>query len=77
MESGSAIVSLVWVLTALSVIIVAARGVMKILRFHGLACEDYLMIISMVNSISLSIDSHQLTTILNRFSQWFMDRRPL
>lgn len=51
MESGSAILPFVWVLTALSGVIVTARAVMKILRFHGLAWEDCLMIISMVNSI--------------------------
>jgi hypothetical protein len=50
MESGLAIVCFVWVLTALSGAIVIARGVMKIIRFHGLAWEDYLMIVSMVSS---------------------------
>lgn len=34
----------------MSGVIVTARGVLKILRFHGLAWEDYLMIISMVSS---------------------------
>lgn len=51
-ELGSAVVGFGWVLTALSGVIVTARSVMKILRFHGLAWEDYLMILSMVNSTS-------------------------
>ncbi|KAI4716120.1 hypothetical protein E4T48_07683 [Aureobasidium sp. EXF-10727] len=51
MEPGSAIVCFVWVLTALSGIIVTARGVMKVLRFHGLAWEDYLMIVSMMLAV--------------------------
>jgi hypothetical protein len=49
MLPGSAIVGFVRVLTAISGGIVVARSVMKILRFHSLAWEDYLMIISMVN----------------------------
>lgn len=49
-DLATAVVSFGWVLTALSGVIVTARGVMKILRFHGLAWEDYLMILSMVNN---------------------------
>ena len=48
MVPGPAIVGFVWVLTAISGVIVVARSVMKIIRFHTLAWEDYLMIISMV-----------------------------
>ncbi|KAG9857106.1 hypothetical protein KCU98_g1177, partial [Aureobasidium melanogenum] len=50
-ELGSAVVGFGWVLTALSGVIVTARGVLKILRFHGLAWEDYLMIISMLLAV--------------------------
>ena len=49
MVPDSAIVGFVWVLTAISGVIVAARSVMKIIRFRTLAWEDYLMIISMVS----------------------------
>ncbi|KAK5999686.1 hypothetical protein QM012_005092 [Aureobasidium pullulans] len=57
MELGPAIVCFVWVLTALSGLIVIARGVMKILRFHGLAWEDFLMIISMILAIVYSVST--------------------
>jgi len=49
-------------LTALSGVIVTARAIMKILRFKGLACEDYLMIISMV----LAIVYGSSTTVMYR-----------
>lgn len=65
MEAGAGIVGFVWVLTAFSGGIVVARSVMKTIRFHGLAWEDYLMIISMVNTYTKSlgnISSHPLTT---------------
>lgn len=48
MVPDSAIVGFVWVLTAISGIIVVARSVMKVLRFRSLAWEDALMIISLV-----------------------------
>ncbi|KAH0344180.1 hypothetical protein KCU83_g8454, partial [Aureobasidium melanogenum] len=57
MELGSGVVCFVWVLTALSGVIVTARGVMKILRFHGLAWEDYLMIISMTLAVVYGISA--------------------
>lgn len=50
MEAGAGIVGFVWVLTAFSGGIVVARSVMKTIRFHGLAWEDYSMIISMVST---------------------------
>lgn len=74
MEAGAGIVGFVWVLTAFSSGIVVARSVMKTIRFHGLAWEDYLMIISMVSTYTKTpsnIPSHPLTTTFNSnsFSQ--------
>ncbi|KEQ68319.1 hypothetical protein M436DRAFT_58792 [Aureobasidium namibiae CBS 147.97] len=51
MVPDSAIVGFVWVLTAISGIIVVARSVMKFLRFRGLAWEDSLMIISLALAV--------------------------
>jgi hypothetical protein len=51
MEPGLPIVCFIWALTALSGAIVIARGIMKIIRFHGLAWEDYLMIVSLVSNL--------------------------
>ncbi|KAI4753625.1 hypothetical protein E4T52_14237 [Aureobasidium sp. EXF-3400] len=56
-ELGSAVVSFGWVLIALSGVIVTARGVLKILRFHGLAWEDYLMIISMLLAVVYGVST--------------------
>ncbi|KAI5274207.1 hypothetical protein E4T47_02664 [Aureobasidium subglaciale] len=52
MLTGSAIVGFVWVLTATSGAIVVARSVLKFVRFHSLAWEDYLMIISMALAVA-------------------------
>ncbi|KEQ68695.1 hypothetical protein M436DRAFT_10853, partial [Aureobasidium namibiae CBS 147.97] len=56
-ELGTAVVGFGWVLTTLSGVIVIARGVLKILRFHGLAWEDYLMILSMLLAIVYQVSS--------------------
>ncbi|KAG9670151.1 hypothetical protein KCU99_g6920, partial [Aureobasidium melanogenum] len=56
-ELGSAVVGFGWVLIALSGVIVTARGVLKILRFHGLAWEDYLMIISMLLAVVYGVST--------------------
>ncbi|THX03348.1 hypothetical protein D6D13_07721 [Aureobasidium pullulans] len=63
MEAGSGIVGFVWVLTAFSGGIVVARSVMKTIRFHGLAWEDYLMIISMLLAVVYGISSTLMYTI--------------
>ncbi|THY32788.1 hypothetical protein D6D01_02449 [Aureobasidium pullulans] len=63
MEAGAGIVGFVWVLTAFSGGIVVARSVMKTIRFHGLAWEDYLMIISMLLAVVYGISSTLMYTI--------------
>ncbi|TIA20830.1 hypothetical protein D6C81_04033 [Aureobasidium pullulans] len=63
MEAGAGIVGFVWVLTAFSGGIVVARSVMKTIRFHGLAWEDYLMIISMLLAVVYGISSTLMYTL--------------
>ncbi|THZ64115.1 hypothetical protein D6C85_08712 [Aureobasidium pullulans] len=62
MDSGSLIVSSVWVLTGFSCITVIARMAMKILRLRGLALEDLLMFVSMGLAVVYGIS----TTLLYR-----------
>ncbi|THX74060.1 hypothetical protein D6D05_07132 [Aureobasidium pullulans] len=51
MDVGSAVLSSVWVLTGLSCLFAIARIVMKILRVHGVALEDYLMFLSVAFAV--------------------------